>query len=393
MPDQPNDVNPAAYQLFEGSAFPGLERALRALRLNRLSERHKIAFAILATWVPMLILAAVQGCAIGPTRAESFLLDPAMYARYLVALPLLLYSQKKISDRLRSTLEHFLNAKLVKETEQERFLGNIAATMRLRYSSLMDWMFLALACAHSAVLFQLFHRQYSATWRLLGPGELSLAGWWLTAISEVFFSFVMLRFIYRIGLWWRILFQTSQLELQLDAAHPDAAGGLGFLGLTLHSFKEAAFALSASFAAGLANIVLLTGERVTSYKYGILAVVVVNIGLFCGPLGFFRGLLLKVRLRGTLEYWALWQRQRRQFDRKWMRAAPECTDLLSVADFSEATDLSQILERVQLVKLLPFRHKQLLPLIVAALSPFVLVATLEFPVEEIAKQLLKMAFK
>jgi len=69
---------------------------------------------------------------------------------------------------------------------------------------------------------------------------------------------VFYRFLYRIGIWWVFLWKTSRLDLRLDATHPDGAGGLGFLGLTLRTFKEAAFAISTSFAGGLASMVLLT---------------------------------------------------------------------------------------------------------------------------------------
>jgi hypothetical protein len=203
---------------------------------------------------------------------------------------------------------------------------------------------------------------------------------------------VFYRFLYRVALWWSFLWKTSRLDLQLDAAHPDGSGGLGFLGLSLRAFREAAFAISASFAGGLANIVLLMGTRVSSYMSEILALVIISMGIFAGPLFFFYRLLVGMKIRDTLEYWVLWQGQLRQFEKNWMRNFAEFPDMLSVADFSEATDLSQILERVQQTRHVPMTTRQIQPLLIAAVLPFVVVMTLEYPVDEMIRQISKIAF-
>jgi len=253
---------------------------------------------------------------------------------------------------------------------------------------------LFLAYGYGVAILLLVVPRLSASWRMLGPQGhrgLSLAGWWFIAVSEPIFAFVLFRLLFRIGLWWRFLWRTSRLDLQMDASHPDGAGGLGFLGLTLRTAQESAFAISASYAGGLANIVLASGARVTSFKFEILFLLIGIVGLFAGPLTFFYRLLARTKHQGALEYWAIWQAQLRQSNSKWKRGSLETMDMLSVADFSEVTDLSSILERVQQVRLVPFRRTQLSPLAVAALLPFVAVLALEIPIEEILKQLLRMA--
>ncbi|MGA3210873.1 MAG: hypothetical protein ABSD20_06160, partial [Terriglobales bacterium] len=248
MPDQTDDCASPPFELFEGGAFLGLERMLRSLRPAGFTIGQKALLSILATWVPMLVLAALQGFALGPTRAESFLLDPAMYARFLLTIPLFFYVQKILTAKFRSITQHFLNAKLVKEAGLEQFCGHIAAAMRLRCSPLADWLQLLLAYGYAFAVFRLVVPDLSASWRMIGPDghrSLSLAGWWFITVSEPIFAFILFRFIYRLGLWWRLLWQTSRLDLDLDAAHPDGAAGLGFLGLTLPAAQEAAFAISA----------------------------------------------------------------------------------------------------------------------------------------------------
>ena len=48
--------------------------------------RRMIGF-LLITWVPLLILALIEGLALGPTPRESLLLDFPTYARFFLAVP------------------------------------------------------------------------------------------------------------------------------------------------------------------------------------------------------------------------------------------------------------------------------------------------------------------
>ena len=384
-----------AFDLFTEGWFLGVEGALGRLRLDRLALWQKTALFLAVVWAPLVLTAGTQTLLQERSRSALFFKDESVYVRFLICLPILLYAQNKISNRLRWIVEHFVRAGLVTKAEREHFIDNINSAMRLRYSVVSDWLILAAACAYSAAtLFISLRGPSPAAWESLGPAgqrTLSFAGWWLIAVSQPIYAFVVLRLVYRMGLWWRFLWQTAQLHLQLDAAHPDLAGGLGFLGLTLHFFKEAAFALSASVAAGLAHLVMTTGARVSSFKVEILAAVIILLALFAGPLIFFYRRLRLERLKGALEYGELWQRQRRQFDHKWLRSFPEESDLLSIPDFSEATDLSQILERVHQIKLVPCRRMQILDLTIYILAPFAVVIALQYPIEQILKELLKMA--
>jgi len=343
----------------------------------------------------MVILAAIQGRALGPNQSQSILLDPAIYARFLVALPVLLYARKASTMKLRAIVDHFFQAQLVKDTERESFIANILSAMRLCRAPAVDWLVLAIAYGYSIVHVNLVVPSVAETWRTIGSGaevRLSLAGWWFVAVSQPVYLFILLRLLYRIGVWWRFLRQTSRLHLQLEAAHPDQVGGLGFLGLSFAIFQESAFAISTSVAGGVANLVLLTRARASSFAYVILAAVVFIVALFAGPLLFFSDSLAKAKQRDELDYRVLWQEQLRQFDAKWSHLTSKGSDMLGIADFSEVTDFSSILERVQATRLIPIQPKQILPLVCAVLLPFLLVLPLLVPLDEIVKQLLKMVF-
>jgi hypothetical protein len=69
---------------------------------------------VLITWVPLLILALIEGQALGPTPRESFLLDFSTYARFFLAVPLLFLSEVIVGPRIQAAGWHFVRADLVR---------------------------------------------------------------------------------------------------------------------------------------------------------------------------------------------------------------------------------------------------------------------------------------
>ena len=60
--------------------------------------------------------------------------------------------------------------------------------------------------------------------------SLTLAGWWAIIASNTLFTFLLLRWLWRLCVWGLLLHELAGLELRLVAAHPDGKGGLAFLG-------------------------------------------------------------------------------------------------------------------------------------------------------------------
>ena len=232
-----------------------------------------------------------------------------------------------------------------------------------------------------------------ASWRTVGAEgnrSLSAAGWWLLTVSHPAYVFLLLQFLYRVALWWRFLWMTSRLDLQLHAAHPDGAGGLACLGMALPPFGVPAFAIGSLMAGGLADLVMWAGVSILAHTYVIGAFVIVVVAVFTGPLLFFLGKLGETKQRGMLSYGALSGDQLRQFEQKWLRTRSREDDSLGATDFSAVIDLTATVSGVHRMRAFPFELTELLPLAVGALVPFVLVAGLEIPLKDILVQLLKM---
>jgi hypothetical protein len=61
-----------------------------------------------------------------------------------------------------------------------------------------------------------------------GSTNLSPAGYWYIFVSRPLFQFILIRWYFRLFIWARFLWQSSQLDLNLIPTHPDRATGLGF---------------------------------------------------------------------------------------------------------------------------------------------------------------------
>lgn len=393
MPDQIPSVNAEDFRLFERDSFLGLEKVLPWSWCRQPTVRGAFLFTVLLAWVPMAVLAAFQGVAWGPSPAQSLLLDVGVYVRFFIAVPLLILSLPFCSSELRDIVKHFLEAKLVKESEQERFSENFAKLQRQRDGRWVDWILLALAYAYIAIVLVQVVPLLPPSWRTMGPeGHRvpSAAGWWLVLVSWPLYLFALFRLLYRMTLWWRFLWGVSKLDLQLNAAIPDGAGGLGFLGLSLTPFLWPAFAIAVSVAGMLANAALQAGASIAGYKVLVFVFAGCNVGLFVGPLLFFYLRLWEARRQGQLKHAVLGGRQIRQFEQEWIRKTPERGDLLSIQDFSAVIDLNSTAYNVRNTSLVPFQWRQIGALIACTLLPFLPVAALQYPVTEILQQVLKL---
>jgi hypothetical protein len=388
------NIDPTHFPLFEDGPFAKLQAAVRLAGTEQRHVRRRLIFAVLATWVPLAVLAAVQGHAIGPNWRESMLLDVAMYARYLVALPLLILATPGCRRKLQAVVRHFLDAELVKETERESFFANITAMVRWRDSVVAAVVLVALAAAKALTFGAVSVAEIPDSWRVVGTAghrSLSLAGWWLYAVCEPLYDIAMMQLLYRLALWWRFLWKTSRLDLELNAAHPDGAGGLAFLGMVLPAFQLPVFAIAASTAGALANLMLLTGASFVSFQYAIAGFAVTLVVLMAGPLVFFKGQLGKAKQRAVLVCGALAGRQLRAFEEKWLGPSPPAAEeMLRAPDFSAVVDFNPTVTAIHKMNTLLLWPKQLVPLVVAALLPFLPVAAIETPLKEILSQLWKL---
>jgi hypothetical protein len=271
-------------------------------------------------WAPLFALSAIESLVLEENKLGSLIGDLTVLSRYVIVVPLFILAGEGTIFRLGQIARQFIDAGVITAADRPRFDGIVAQARRLLNSVLVEVLVVALAYLAIIIVMRLFPDQDIPLWHKVGDGGrgYSWAGWWHALVSAPVALVLLLGWLWRILIWGLFLFRVSRLDLQLVPAHPDLAGGLQFVGLSLRAFLLLSFAISTSAAGGVAQRVLYTGTSFFSFIYVIVAVVILSLVLFVGPLLVFGGKLVEARRRGILHYGGLAEAVGRQLERKWV---------------------------------------------------------------------------
>jgi len=217
----------------------------------------------------------------------------------------------------------------------------------------------------------------------------SMAGWYLMYCLPLF-RFLVMRWLWRLGLWWYFLWRLKRLELQLVATHSDGAGGLGFLAVVQEHFVPLVLAISGAFSASFAETIL-QGRMRFEYLYSLVpGVLVLVFGLFIGPLVLFTRRLWDCRVNGLDKYMAMASRYVQAFERKWIKEAePTGDSQLGTSDLQSLADLTNSMNVVRGIRMVPGGTRLALWLAGSVIVPMLPLVLLKYPVDEVARVLLQ----
>ena len=105
--------NPPDFSLVLGGPLFQLLRRAHLSDDTLMLVRRRIVIISLFTWLPLLVLSALEGQMLGGSAAVPFLLDVEVHARFLVALPLLILAELVVHQRMRPLLQQFLERNLI----------------------------------------------------------------------------------------------------------------------------------------------------------------------------------------------------------------------------------------------------------------------------------------
>lgn len=348
-------------------------------------------------WLPLFIFSVLEGNAWGNGVKVPFLMDIEAYVRFLVGMPLLILAELVIHERMRPVVHQFFERGLVPDSARAPFQAAVDSAMRLRNSVRAEVCLIFIVYAVGILLVWRGDAVLEgSSWHgsfFRGDFHPTLAGGWFRCVSLPLLQFLLLRWYYRVFIWFRFLWQISRLDLKLLATHPDRSAGLGFLTLISYAFTPLLFAQGALVAGVIADQIFFGGAKLPQFKVEIAALVVIAVLMVVGPLLAFARPLARVKRKALREYGSLAQRYVHEFDEKWVRGgAPAGENLLGSADIQSLADLSNSFEIVTEVKLVPFTMRALVRLVMAALVPIAPLILTMIPAEELAQRILKMLF-
>jgi len=355
---------------------------------------RRVLTVTLVAWLPLLLLSVLGGHAFAGAVTIPFLYDIETHVRLLIALPLIVAAEVVVDIRVSPLVRCFVERRIVTGDDLRAFNAAVRSTMRADDSVAAEIALLILVYTLGVWLWQSHIALAAATWYArpaAGHLQFTAAGYWNAFVSIPIFQFLLLRWYVRIMLWFRLLWRISRLDLHLTPAHPDQAGGLGFLGRSAHAFGPILLAQGAVLSGSIASRVLYDGQNLTSFTVEAVSLVGALVLFILGPLVMFAPKLDRAKRAGLAAYSMLANRYVFRFEEKWIRAGGmDQDDLLGSGDIQSLADLANSYQIVRGMRVVPFGRDDVIRLVVTTAVPLLPLALTVFPLQELVTRLIKL---
>lgn len=383
------------FSLSQGGLFSGPLARLGFPGPGAGPPRRRVLLALAVAWLPLLILAALEGW-LWVGEGLAFLHDAAAQVRFLVALPLLLVAEHVVHQQMRHQLPQFVVLGLVAEPQVPSFVEAIASARRWLDSRWVEVLLLVLvyAVALGRVMPEGTFVAGASWYGEISPqGDLSptVAGYWLGLVSLPLFQFLLLRWYFRLIVWWRLLWKISRLDLNLQTLHPDRMGGLGFLSRLSLAFVPLLFAQGALTAGLIADQILYAGATLAQFRLEIAVACGFILLLVLGPLLMFSRPLGRAKHEALARHGQLSMRYLRAVSRKWsLDNTYESGSLADDPDLQALEDLGDSYQRVEDLRVVPLAPAVLVQVLASVAAPMLPLLLTTFSVEEMVSQVMKV---
>lgn len=333
---------------------------------------RRVLICIAATWGIMAALAVSGGVWNGRIPRECLLFDFSAHVQMLIAIPLFLVAEESIAGKLAGAPRCFLASDLIAEGDQRAFRGMVARTNRIARHGAWDVLAVVLGYGFTLPWFLTEGSNGIGSWHALiegGRESYTWAGWWDGLVAVPLFQALLYRWGIKVALWSWFLFRASRYRLRLVSAHPDEAGGLGFVGEFQADFGLLLFAVGSFVAAIVGYKISIEGAAANDpfVLMPIFGYVIAAPITFMLPLLFFLGALRKLKYAGRQRYAMLVTRLLGAFE----RAQDEVIDAAKMSDEERIEFLIGRYEGVKQLRLVPFDLRSLSRLFAYAASPMV----------------------
>jgi len=335
-------------------------------------------------WLILMGLALIEG-------AGQQVFSPSVigvHARLLLAIPLFFLCESLLAPRLDMFVRTIVRSEVVPPHAQPALEAEIVRINRWKESWVPD-----AASLLAAVVLSVFASQLhiAGTTAAYDPSraatEMMLAGQWYLIVCLTLFRFLMIRWLWRLGLWCLFLWRVSRLDLQLMPTHPDGTAGLGYLEVVHAHFTPLILALSVVQAAMLAEE-LSSGLASFEHIYPAFALVLVVVAvLFLGPLFILTPRLWASRVKGLSDYMVFGSSYVNGFNSKWLgKGDPDREPLLGTADLQSLADLGNSISVVRDMRVVPISLFLVKDYVLIALLPFLPLLLFKYPVADLAEK-------
>jgi hypothetical protein len=355
----------------------------------QLLYRRILAFSLI-TWLPLVPLSIISKDAWSGVKVP-FLFDIDAHIRFLIALPLLIAAELIVHERFRFIIGQFLERKIVTGEEELRFRKILDSTLKLRNSIWVEIFLMIFVFTAGQFIWRHFTLTI-ATWYdrpVEGRLHLTPAGYWYAFVSIPIFQFILLRWYYRIALWYRLLWKVARLKLNLNATHPDNAGGLGFLGYSANAFVPIFLAHTVLLSGMIANQILYQGAQLPAFKLEMLGFVLFFLLVIFFPMTFFWRQLWITKREGMRKFGVFSMEYVREFQRKWFdEASCDQKSALGSSDIQSLADLANSFEVTRKMSMVPISQETAIRIVIILALPFVPLTLTMVPLDKLIDRFL-----
>ncbi len=375
------------FSLVAGGPFHALLKRVGLLEEDGLPGKTAAAWLCgLAFLLPAI--AVIIETLVNPDYAGwAYFRDPTVYARYLFAIFIMIATERYADDRIRLMTAHFRDAGLLAKESVFKFSEALVRADQRSSSRVAEAVVLAMAFVWSMMSTRAASVIAVHSWEgeILDSGRIGLSwGAEVSALSSnTLFLFLLLRWLWRFGIWAALLWRTSRLPLRLVPIHPDRCGGLGFLAIFPGIFSGLVLALSSVIAGAFSKALMALALNETTLWLAMAVWLLLVALIFLAPLLAFTSQLYLAREKGILSYGRLAQGHHLAFHEHWIEGDESMEQALGSTEPSSASDLNATVETVHQMRVFPVDREAVIQLLGAAALPLLLVAAMQMPVGEL----------
>jgi len=360
------------------------------------SKTHYLAKRIIilavVTWIPLLILSAMQGLIINDKIDIPFLYDVTTHMRLLVVIPLLVFAEKSVDFRLNEFIDQFFHSGINRDSDKPLYILIRSKCKRLIDSLLADIIMLIIIVANITIRWEAAPSSDGTYWMQSPDGNDAGASWagiYFLLFCMPIVQFILLRWLWRWVIWFIFFLNISKLPLRLRPSHADEAGGIGFLGTPPGPFLPVTLAISILFSAAILEQVIFLHHKLPEYYITMGAFIIISIILNILPLVVFVKPLVNCRRKAIFDYSALIHHHHQHFDDKWLESN-EPGSLLGNPDPSSTADINSVFQTIRSMKAVPFDLKTMASTILISALPMLPLFVLQYSVKEIIQKVLSL---
>jgi hypothetical protein len=370
---------------FRGGPFYELQYRLHLLQKNSLHASRRAAIYVALAFAVPFLLALPESLSVDST-GHRYLTDPGTWARFLLAIAAFVLAEAQVEMGLRDRLLQFQTARLIAKASVGDAVAAVNLALKRRNSFSAEIACLVIAALFSLAAFTRLHQAEVSSWAVtVAPDgrHLTPAGWWTIIFSQPMFVFLLTRGLWRHFVWALLLRRIAKLQLRLVSTHPDGKAGLGFLATYPNAYALFVFGMSVALAAALAKHQLNEGLTVTVLTAVMSVWLALILVIFGYPLSAFSLPLFELRQTTLLRLSAMATTFFRSAERKLLGENIAASSEAEAQETEDVDDPSKQYATVGKQSTMLLSRSTLVPVGLAALLPFAIVAATVLPLKEI----------